>query len=67
MEEISYESETARIVAEAGAHRCLMEPVYALASYGKTRRKRLRKRSLRAVNEHFEAVFNAVFQTRSSV
>ncbi|OXM40513.1 hypothetical protein CFY91_08610 [Pseudomonas fluvialis] len=31
---------------------------------GKTRRKRPKKRSLRVVNEHFEAVFNAVLPTQ---
>jgi formylglycine-generating enzyme required for sulfatase activity len=31
---------------------------------GKTRQKRSKKRSLRAVNEHFEAVFNAVLPTQ---
>ncbi|PKM33102.1 MAG: hypothetical protein CVV08_08400 [Gammaproteobacteria bacterium HGW-Gammaproteobacteria-12] len=31
---------------------------------GKTRQKRPKKRSLRAVNEHFEAGFNAVLPTQ---
>jgi hypothetical protein len=31
---------------------------------GKTRQKRPKKRSLRVVNEHFEAVFNAVLPTQ---
>ncbi|SFW46350.1 phospholipid-binding lipoprotein MlaA [Pseudomonas sp. NFACC19-2] len=31
---------------------------------GKTRQKRSKKRNLRAVNEHSEAVFNAVLPTQ---
>ncbi|TXR39154.1 hypothetical protein FVE88_11215 [Ectopseudomonas mendocina] len=39
-------------------------PLKNLGEAGKTRRKQPKKRSLRAVNEHFEAVFNAVLPTQ---
>src|SRR3990167_10223911 len=38
-------------------------PLKNVGEAGKTRQKRPRKRSLRVVNEHFEAVFNAVLPT----
>ncbi|MBN3006508.1 hypothetical protein JW897_22455 [Chromobacterium alkanivorans] len=42
-----------------------LEPVQNLASKSETRRKRLRKRNVRVVHEHFEEVFNAVSPQRS--
>ena len=39
-------------------------PLKNVGEAGKTRQKRPKKRSLRAVNEHFEAVFNAVLPTQ---
>jgi hypothetical protein len=39
-------------------------PLKNVGEAGKTRRKRPKKRSLRVVNEHFEAVFNAVLPTQ---
>ena len=41
-------------------HRILLEPISKLASAGKTRQKRTKKRSLHNVNEHFVRAFNAV-------
>ena len=35
-----------------------------VAEAGQTRQKRAKKRSLRAVNEHFETAFNAVWPTQ---
>ncbi|HLA30518.1 MAG TPA: hypothetical protein VJ047_05765, partial [Pseudomonas sp.] len=39
-------------------------PLKNVGEAGKTRQKRPKKRSLRVVNEHFEAVFNAVLPTQ---
>ncbi|MCA8862697.1 hypothetical protein FQS61_00290 [Halomonas sp. SBBP1] len=37
------------------------EPLINVMSAGQTRQKSTKKRSLRVVNEHFEAIFNAVW------
>ncbi|TRO17074.1 hypothetical protein EQ836_02465 [Ectopseudomonas mendocina] len=42
----------------------LSRPLKNVGEAGKTRQKRPKKRSLRVVNEHFEAVFNAVLPTQ---
>ncbi|RHW19831.1 hypothetical protein C2846_16425 [Pseudomonas jilinensis] len=39
-------------------------PLKNVSEAGKTRQKRPKKRNLRGVNEHFEAVFNAVLPTQ---
>ena len=39
-------------------------PLKNVGEAGKTRQKRPKKRSLRIVNEHFEAAFNAVLPTQ---
>ncbi|OYT95585.1 MAG: hypothetical protein CFE49_11940, partial [Pseudomonas sp. PGPPP3] len=41
-----------------------IRPLKNVGEAGKTRQKRPKKRSLRVVNEHFEAVFNAVLSTQ---
>ncbi|AQZ93810.1 hypothetical protein BVH74_03135 [Halopseudomonas phragmitis] len=41
-----------------------MGPLKNVGETGKTRQKQPEKRSLRVVNEHFEAVFNAVLPTQ---
>ncbi|PKH63570.1 hypothetical protein E0L35_07150 [Halomonas sp. ATBC28] len=40
-----------------------MEPLINVMSEGQTRQKSTKKRSLRVVNEHFEAIFNAVWSS----
>ncbi|AQZ94723.1 hypothetical protein BVH74_08155 [Halopseudomonas phragmitis] len=40
------------------------EPLKNVGEAGKTRQKQPTKRSLRGVNEHLEAVFNAVLPTQ---
>ncbi|RHW19706.1 hypothetical protein C2846_17230 [Pseudomonas jilinensis] len=40
------------------------EPLKNVGEAGKTRQKQPKKRSLHVVNEHFEAVFNAVLPTQ---
>ncbi|MBO0418094.1 hypothetical protein J1C51_21540, partial [Chromobacterium haemolyticum] len=42
-----------------------LEPVQNLASKSETGRKRMKKRSVHTVHEHFEGVFNAVSPQRS--
>ncbi|RRV32198.1 hypothetical protein EGJ86_18580 [Pseudomonas sp. o96-267] len=42
----------------------LSRPLKNVGEAGKTRQKRPKKRRLRAVNEHFEAVFNAALPTQ---
>ncbi len=37
------------------------EPLINVMSEGQTRQKLTKKRSLQGVNEHFEAIFNAVW------
>src|SRR5690606_14192854 len=44
--------------------RLVSRPLKNVGEAGKTRQKRPKKRSLRVVNEHFEAVFNAVLPTQ---
>ncbi len=44
--------------------RLTKEPLKNVGEAGKTRQKQPKKRSLRGVNEHFEAVFNAVLPTQ---
>ncbi|PPV36850.1 hypothetical protein C5L43_13010 [Ectopseudomonas oleovorans] len=46
------------------ACQAINRPLKNVGEEGKTRQKQPKKRSLRAVNEHFEAVFNAVLPTQ---
>ncbi len=41
--------------------KAVREPLINVMSAGQTRQKLTKKRSLRVVNEHFEAIFNAVW------
>src|SRR5690606_36508846 len=45
-------------------HRPPNRPLKNVGEAGKTRQKRPKKRSLGVLNEHFEAVFNAVLPTQ---